>query len=144
MKKFVCALLAMVMLLSLAATASAVSDGFMIYGVPCQAIADDQIYRYHGEKYVLKESNNHIVQIKHYVTQTSAVENNRMAAYRQDNGKSMGAGWKPADNAYYPINSNAIVKGYRYTGAARGNTNYTSKYGLNSITISGRIESYDD
>ena len=143
MKKFVCAILAMVMLLSVAAVASAATAGFTIYNVPCEAIADNQLYQHHGEGYVRKDTANHIVQIKHYVRESSADETNRIAAYCRDTGKTMGAGWKPANNAYYPINSNAIVSYNYYTGAGRGNTNYASKYGLNSITISGFIDSND-
>lgn len=56
----------------------------------------------------------------------------------------MGASWKPADGAYYPINSNAIISGRNYTAAGRGNTNYASKYGINRITITGTINAYDD
>lgn len=85
-----------------------------------------------------------VVQIKHRVTQTSAVENNRIAAYCKETGKTMGVGWKPADNAYYPINSAAIVANKNYTAAGRGNTNYKDKYGLSSVTITGVINSYDD
>lgn len=148
MKKFVCAVLALVMLLAIAASASA-SDmpdyaEFKINNVPCEAIDDTQLYNYHGDNYVGKDTTDHIVQIKHRVTQINADENNRIAAYRKDTGKTMGAGWKPADGAYYPINSNAIVSGFSYTAAGRGNTNYASKYGINRITITGTINAYDD
>ena len=78
MKKFVCAILTMVMVLSVAAIASAATAGFTIYNVPCKDIGNDQIYQYHGDRYVVKLGTDHIVQIKHRVTQTSAVEN----AYR--------------------------------------------------------------
>lgn len=126
------------------ATASAQTALFSIYGVPCQAIADTELYKYYGDKYVTKgDTGNHIVQIRHTVTQSSANETNRIAAYSGTTGKSMGASWKPADGAYYPINSNAIVDGNSYTAAGRGNTNYVSKYGISSITITGTIDSYD-
>lgn len=74
----------------------------------------------------------------------SAVENNRIAAYCKETGKTMGVGWKPADNIYYPINAAAIVANKNYTAAGRGNTNYKDKYGLSSVTITGVINSYDD
>lgn len=144
MKKFVCAILTMVMVLSVAAIASAATAGFTIYNVPCKDIGNDQIYQYHGDRYVVKRGTDHIVQIKHRVTQTSAVENNRIAAYCRETGKTMGIGWKPADNTYYPINSAAIVTNRNYTAAGRGNTNYKDKYGLSSVTITGVINSYDD
>lgn len=144
MKKLVCAILLLVMVLSIAVVASAERALFTIYNVPCEAISDAQLYQHHGDGYVRKDSSNHIVQIKHTVAQSSANETNRIAAYRKDTGKSMGASWKPADSAYYPINSNAIVGGFEYTAAGRGNTNYATKYGITSITITGTIDSYDD
>lgn len=54
MKKFVCAILTMVMVLSVAAIASAATAGFTIYNVPCKDIGNDQIYQYHGDRYVVK------------------------------------------------------------------------------------------
>lgn len=146
MKKFIVAVLALVMLLAVAVTANADTNyaNFTIYNVPCVAIADTELYRYHGSGYVDKDTTDHIVQIKHYVEQCDADETNRIAAYRYDTGNTMGASWKPADNTYYPITSNAIKNGFRYTAAARGNTKYADDYELTNITISGRINAYDD
>ena len=147
MKKIIISL-AMVMLLSITMISSAAADwaGFTIPNVPCQAIADSELYKHHGDGSVLKNLTNNTVQIKHHVEESDADETNRIAAYCMQTGKSMGAGWKPADNAYYPITSNAIVgnKNQYYTAAARGNTNYASEYGLFTITIKGVINDYDD
>lgn len=100
MKKFIVAVMALVMLLSVTAIASAANDTakqFTIYNVPCKAINDDQIYQHHGDYYVVEQSGNHRVKIKHEVSQSSAVMNNRIAVYRKDTRKTMGTGWKPAD-----------------------------------------------
>jgi len=40
--------------------------------------------------------------------------------------------------------SNAISSGSEYTVAGRGNTNYQSKYGLNSITLTGYFRADND
>ena len=142
MKKFIVAVLTLVMLLSVTAIASAANDTakqFTIYNVPCEAISDDQIYQHHGEDYVAEQSGNHRVKIKHEVSQSSADMNNRIAVYREDTKKTMGTGWKPADGTYYYHTSNAIENGEFYTGAGRGNTDYATDYGLTSITIVGVI-----
>ena len=144
MKKFIVAVLALVALLSIAVVASADYTEFTIRNVPCEAIADTELYNYHGNYSVPKTYNNHMVQIKHRVTQIDADETNRIAAYNCSTGRTMGASWKPADFAYYPINSNAIVTGVEYTAAARGNTNYATDYDLSTITIYGFIDAYDD
>lgn len=142
MKKFIVAILALVMLLSVTAIASAANDTakqFTIYNVPCVAIDDAQIYQHHGADYVAEQSGNNRVKIKHEVSQSSAEMNNRIAVYRQDTNKTMGTGWKPADGTYYYHTSNSIINGKSYTGAGRGNTDYATDYGLTSITIVGVI-----
>ena len=142
MKKFIVAILALVMLLSVTAIASAANDTakqFTIYNVPCVAIDDAEIYQHHGEDYVAEQSRNNRVKIKHEVSQSSAEMNNRIAVYREDTKKTMGTGWKPADGTYYYHTSNAIENGEFYTGAGRGNTDYATDYGLTSITIVGVI-----
>lgn len=142
MKKFIVAVMALVMLLSVTAIAIAANDTakqFTIYNVPCKDIKDDQIYQHHGDYYVVEQSGNHRVKIKHEVSQSSAVMNNRIAVYRKDTRKTMGTGWKPADGTYYYHTSNAIENGRSYTGAGRGNTDYATDYGLTSITIVGVI-----
>lgn len=142
MKKFIVAVMALVMLLSVTAIASAANDTakqFTIYNVPCEAISDDQIYQHHGEDYVAEQGGNHRVKIKHEVSQSSAEMNNRIAVYSDKTKRTMGTGWKPADGTYYYHTSNAIVNGNLYTGAGRGNTDYATDYGLTSITIVGVI-----
>ena len=142
MKKFVCAVLAMVMMLALAVSACAQSADFS-FNAPCKAIDDSQLYLYHGYDYVDKETDNHTLQVKYHVVQSSADETNRIAAYSGTTYKTMGAHWIPANSQKYPITSNAIINGNKYTAAGRGNTNYASKYGLNNITITGIIYSDD-
>lgn len=44
MKKFIVAILTLVMLLSIAAVVSAEAKSFTIYNVPCEAIADSELY----------------------------------------------------------------------------------------------------
>lgn len=140
MKKFIIAVLVLVMLLSITAIASAAENTFAIYGVPCKELADNELYLHHGDGYIVKGPGDNQVQIKHRVSQNSASMNNRIAAYCSNTGKTMGAGWKPANGSYYPHTSNAIVAGNSYTGAGRGNTEYTNQYGLTSITITGGIK----
>ena len=142
MKKFIVAVLTLVMLLSVTAIASAANDiakQFTIYNVPCEAISDDQIYQHHGEDYVAEQGGNHRVKIKHEVSQSSAEMNNRIAVYCSNTKKTMATGWKPADGTYYYHTSNAIENNKYYTGAGRGNTDYATDYGLTSITIVGVI-----
>ena len=142
MKKFIVAILALVMLLSVTAIASAANDTakqFTIYNVPCVAIDDAEIYQHHGEDYIVEQSNNNRVKIKHEVSQSSAEMNNRIAVYCSNTKKTMATGWKPADGTYYYHTSNAIENNKYYTGAGRGNTDYATDYGLTSITIVGVI-----
>lgn len=140
MKKFIIAVLALVMLLSVAAIASAAEENFTIYNVPCKELADSELYKHHGEGYIVKGPTGNQVEIRHRVSQVSADINNRIAAYCKNTGKTMGAGWKPANGSYYPHTSNAIVNKNSYTGAGRGNTEYTNQYGLTSLTITGSIK----
>lgn len=58
-------------------------------------------------------------------------------AYDFTTKKTMGAHWHPSDKGQYPCTSNAIQHGHKYNAAGRGNTNYASKYGLNTITLTG-------
>ena len=65
MKKFIVAVMALVMLLSVTAIASAANDTakqFTIYNVPCKAINDDQIYQHHGDYYVVEQSGKYSLQ----------------------------------------------------------------------------------
>lgn len=141
MKKFIIAVLALVMLLSVAAIASAAEKSFTIYNVPCEALADNELYKHHGDDYIVKGNDtDHLVQIKHRVSQSSADMNNRIAAYCSNTRKTMAAGWKPANGQYYPHTTNAIEGGKSYTGAGRGNTDYATDYDLTSITITGSIK----
>lgn len=134
MKKIMAAVFAMVMMLSIAT--GVMAESFSLR-VPCQALADDQLYRYHYTRYLEKLSTSNTIQVAHRVSETSAVETNRIAAYRYETQKTMGANWHRADYGRYQCMSNAIVQGGTYTVAGRGNTNYTSKYGLNNITLTG-------
>lgn len=45
----------------------------------------------------------------------------------------------PYTSNLYPYTSNSIVKGHHYTAAFRANSNYAIKYGLDTVTITGRI-----
>lgn len=140
MKKFIIAILALVMLLSITAIASAAESTFAIYGVPCEALADNELYQHHGDGYIDKGLDDNQVQIKHRVSQSSVDMNNRIAAYCKQTRKTMAAGWKPANGSYYPHTSNAIDNNKSYTGAGRGNTDYATDYDLTSITITGSIK----
>lgn len=138
MKKFVCAILTMVLMLTV--TTGAMAQGFTL-NVPCQTLSDDQLYLYHTKTYVMKYDDTYnIVWVKHRVTQTSTVETNRIAAYCSDTQKTSGANWHRADYGKYQCMSNAIFEGYSYSVAGRGNTNYTAKYGLNNITLEGDFD----
>ena len=146
MKKVLIAVLTLTMLLAIAVSTTAESHSYKIYNMPCEGIADNMLYKYHGDEAdsVYKLGSNHTVQISHTVAQISADETNRIAAYNLSTKKTMGANWHKANGSLYPCTSNAITGLKRYTAAGRGNTNYASKYGLNKITISGSIDSYDD
>ena len=56
MKKMIVLVLSLALLLSIAASASAATINFN-YTVPCQVIADDQLYRYHADKYIVELNN---------------------------------------------------------------------------------------
>lgn len=146
MKKFLVAVLALVMMLAIAVTASADETYvyFEIDNAPCEAIADNQLYRYKGDDKIQKLGSDHTVQVKHRVVQNNADETNRIAACDWYSNVTMGAHWHPSDYCYYPITSNAITGGNYYTAAARGNTNYSTNYGLNTIDIQGCINRYDE
>ena len=133
MKKILIAVLALSMML---VASGALAQTFTLR-VPCEAIADTQLYQYHYDKYMQKLGNSHTIQVAHQVSETSAVETNRIAAFRDLTQKTMGANWHRADHKLYQCMSNAIVDGGNYTVAGRGNTNYSSKYGLNRITLDG-------
>lgn len=141
MKKIIVAALAMVMLLAVAVSASA--EPFTM-SVPCVAIDDAQLYQYHYSVYETERAGDNKIYVSHKVTQTSAVETNRIAAYRKETAKTMGANWHRADEGLYQCMSGAIVNGGSYTVAGRGNTNYTSKYGLGSVTLTGYFRSDRD
>lgn len=134
MKKFVFGVLVMAMMLMMATSALATS---FTLNVPCEAIADDQLYRYHYDRYEVEQNGDSKIYVSHRVTQIDAVETNRIAAFCQQTQKTMGANWHRADSGKYQCMSNAIINNNSYTVAGRGNTNYLSKYGLSSITLSG-------
>lgn len=140
MKKFIVAVLTLVMLLAISVSASAANTASFALNVPTQAISDDQLYNYHGGSYAQELAGDNTIYVKHEVTQIDADETNRIAAYRQDTQKTMGAHWHPADYCYYPCTSNAIAYRKYFTAAGRGNTNYASKYGLNTITLTGILD----
>ena len=134
MKKVLIAVLTLTMLLT--AAVGAMAETFTL-SVPCQAIADSQLYNHHATAFAYKRNSINTIYVSHHVTQTSAVETNRIAAYRKYTAKTMGANWHRADSGLYQCMSNAIVQYKYYTVAGRGNTNYASKYGLNNITLTG-------
>ena len=88
MKKVLIAVLTLTMLLT--AAVGAMAETFTL-SVPCQAIADNQLYKYHATAFAYKGNSINTIYVSHRVTQTSAVETNRIAAYRQDTNKTMGA-----------------------------------------------------
>ena len=136
MKKFICGILATAMMFALAANVCAEQVSFT-FNAPCQGIADTQLYNYHGTGTAKKNGYSNIVYMRHSVTQIDAGETNRIAAYDFTTKKTMGAHWHPSDRGQYPCTSNAIQHGHEYNAAGRGNTNYASKYGLNTITLTG-------
>lgn len=141
MKKLLCAMLVLVFVLSISAVALADSAWHdFTLRVPCEQIADDQLYKYHTDDQYYKSSDDSKIYVKHTVRENSADETNRIAAYRRDTAKTMGANWHKANNRSGQCMSNAIDV-YKYYGVAgRGNTNYASKYGLNNITLDGSMQ----
>lgn len=135
MKKVLIAVLTLTMLVSVASAASA-AIGFTLH-TPCESIPDSQLYKHVSPQTIYKYSGGNKFYVKHHVEETSAVETNRIAAYRVDTKKTMGANWHRADSREYQCMSNALVISQYYKVAGRGNTNYASKYGLNDITLSG-------
>lgn len=145
MKKYVVAILTLIMLVAVSVTASAdITATTFRLTVPTQAIADDQLYNYHSDSYVWEEVGDHTVHVRHEVTQIDADETNRIAAYCLESGMTMGAKWHSANYRFYPITSNAIEEHDHFSVAARGNTNYATKYSLNSITLVGSIDALYD
>ena len=110
MKKVLIAVLTLTMLLT--AAVGAMAETFTL-SVPCQAIADNQLYKYHATAFAYKGNSINTIYVSHRVTQTSAVETNRIAAYRQDTNKTMGANWHRAESGLYQCMSNAIAQ-YKY------------------------------
>ena len=137
MKKLIAIILVATTLLSIASIASAAVS--FTLRTPCEALADNQLYQHHSEQKVWKYSGGNKLYVKHRIQETSAVETNRIAAYRHDTGKTMGANWHRSDNGEYQCMSNALVISQYYSVAGRGNTNYASKYGLNNITLYGSM-----
>ncbi len=133
MKKMIVLVLSLALLLSIAASASAATINFN-YTVPCQVIADDQLYRYHADKYIVELNNDRTIDVAHEVPGAVTIETNRVAIYRKNTGLTIGAAWKYADGEFYAYTSSVIVKDEQYTIAARGNTNYAAQFG-NSITL---------
>ena len=78
MKKVLIAVLTLTMLLAVTANAMAVT---FTLPVPCEAIADNQLYKYCASVFEYKGGSDHKIFVSHHVTQTSAVETNRIAAY---------------------------------------------------------------
>ena len=66
-------------------------------------------------------------------------ETNRVAAFDLDSQRVSMNKWLSADGALYPYTSNSIAKGHHYTAAFCANSNYATKYGLDTVTITGRI-----
>ena len=142
MKKLIAIILVATTLLSIASIASAAVS--FTLRTPCEALADNQLYKYCASVFEYKGGSDHKIFVSHHVTQTSAVETNRIAAYSDLTKKTMGANWHRADSGLYQCMSNAISSGSEYTVAGRGNTNYQSKYGLNSITLTGYFRADND
>ena len=138
MKKLVFIVMAVVLMVSLSATVMA--ESFTL-PVPCATIKDDQLYNYHVKNYVLKQDDTYnIVWVRHRVSQTDAIETNRIAAYCEETGNTCGANWHRPDYGKYQCMSNAIFEGYHYSVAGRGNINYATKYSLNNITLVGTFD----
>ena len=81
MRKFIIAVLVLVMLLAVAVSAGAentVAKEFTINNVPCEKINDSELYRYRGQAFVAKTNGNNAIKIKHYVMQIDADETNRV------------------------------------------------------------------
>lgn len=137
MKKCIVFLMTLAILIAATVSVSAETVSFT-FSTPCQAIADNQLYNYHGTNGGAKKNGySNIVYMRHKVVEITADETNRIAAYNVGTKKTMGVNWHPSDYGQYPCTSNAIKHGDSYTAAGRGNTNYASKYGLNTITITG-------
>ena len=82
MKKLIAIILVATTLLSIASIASAAVS--FTLRTPCEALADNQLYQHHSEQKVWKYSGGNKFYVKHRIQETSAVETNRIAAYRHD------------------------------------------------------------
>ena len=92
MKKVLIAVLTLTMLLAVTANAMAVT---FTLPVPCEAIADNQLYKYCASVFEYKGGSDHKIFVSHHVTQTSAVETNRIAAYSDLTKKNDGCKLAP-------------------------------------------------
>lgn len=141
MKRFIVAVLALVLLVAIAVSASAAANtASFVINVPTKELSDNELYKHHGRNYAQELAGDNTVYVKHEVTEIDANETNRIAAYRQDTQRTMGAHWHREDNRYYPCTANTIAYGKYFTAAGRGNSNYDFKYGLNSITLDGILD----
>lgn len=91
MRKMISFVFMVVMMVSIAVTASA-SVNFTL-NTPCDAISDSELYKHVSAQSIWKYSGGKVFYVRHKVSETSEIETNRIAAYRHDTGKTMGANW---------------------------------------------------
>lgn len=138
MKKTIVAVLAMLMMFLMASGASAANSASFTITVPSQGSGTDPLY-YDETGFIEKTGDSNVIYIGYHIVDAGVNETNRVAVFDLDSQRVSMYKWLSADGALYPYTSNSIVKGHHYTAAFRANSNYATKYGLDTVTITGRI-----
>ena len=136
MKKTIVAVLATLMMTLMVSGASAANFASFTITVPSNGT--NPLY-YDETGFIEKTGDSNVIYIGYQYVDIGVNETNRVAAFDLDSQRVSMNKWLSADGAFYPYTSNSIAKGHHYTAAFCANSNYATKYGLDTVTITGRI-----
>ena len=140
MKKFMALVLMAIMLVTLAASALAVTPfEFRASCTDTNAISYDNKREHQASKGI----NDHKIYVRHWVTggsdqYTNLFKARKITASGVENGVNCGSKWATV-GLNVPIQSNSIVSGFLYTMAGRGNTNHYDYDGVATVTLHGNF-----
>lgn len=124
------------MMTLMASGASAANSASFTITVPSNGT--NPLY-YDETGFIEKTEDSNVIYIGYQYVDIGVNETNRVAAFDLDSQRVSMNKWLSADGALYPYTSNSIAKGHHYTAAFCANSNYATKYGLDTVTITGRI-----
>ena len=96
----------------------------------------------HAEQYHQKEWYEDFIEVRHEVKNGASTYTNRICAFIFEGGTYYGCKWHTPNMIYYKCTSGNLTKDVWVTPGGRGNTDYKTYLGMDTVRIEGQFRTH--